>query len=328
MGARSLGAMTLPGDTREHVVMVRGAHKRYGPVHALRGASLHLTRGEILCLLGPNGAGKTTLVEILEGYRTCDEGQVEVLGEDPARPSRMWRSRIGIVAQQGDFEPELTVAEQVTRFAGYYPSALSVDDVIGLVRLGSKVNARCHRLSGGERRRLDIALGLVGDPEVLFLDEPTTGLDPEARQASWELIDQLRSRGTSILLTTHYMAEAQALADRIAMIVDGRVVADGTTADIARLSGRGVSIRFRLVPEAWSYLPDDLLEHATRNDDTLEIRGVDELAYLHDAISWSQSSGWRLIDLEVRRPTLEDVYFELAARQDSSPESSPGVLPE
>src|SRR5207245_9650318 len=166
-------------------------------------------------------AGKTTMIEILEGHLGCDRGAVEGLGEDPARPSRAWRARIGIVAQQGELEPELTVEEQVRRYAGYYPEPLPVAHVIDLVRLNYRASARCHRLSGGERRRLDVALGLVGDPELLFLDEPTTGLDPEARQVTWALIQQLRERGVSILLTTHYMEEAQTLADRVALIVAG-----------------------------------------------------------------------------------------------------------
>ncbi len=303
----------------EHVVSVCDAHKSYGRVLALRGATLHVLRGEILCLLGPNGAGKTTLVEVLEGYRQCDAGRIEVLGEDPARPSRIWRGRIGIVSQQGDVEPELTVREQVRRYAGYYGRSLPVDDVIDLVALGSKANARCHRLSGGEGRRLDIALGLVGDPELLFLDEPTTGLDPEARQTTWALVDELRSRGTSILLTTHYMAEAQALADRIAMIVGGRIVANGTTDEISKLSTRGVSVRFRLPPAAWAQFPDALLRHADRDGDLVEVSGVDEIAYLQSALSWSQESGWRLRDLEVRRPSLDDVYFALV-RNDDAPQ--------
>ncbi len=307
------------------VVSVQDAHKRYGAVHALCGATLGLEAGEVLCLLGPNGAGKTTLVEALEGYRTVDAGCVEVLGEDPARPSRMWRSRIGIVAQLGDVEPELTVVEQVRRFAGYYPAPLAVDEVIELVALGGKADARCHRLSGGERRRLDIALGLVGDPELLFLDEPTTGLDPQARQATWALVDQLRERGTSILLTTHYMAEAHALADRIAMIVGGRIVAEGTTEELSQRSTRGVRIRFRLSAEAWPRVPDVLLERAERHEDVAEVTGVDEVTYLRSVFSWAQMSGCQVRDLEVRRPSLEDVYFDLISAHGVAPAPAEAV---
>ena len=305
---RASGSRAVPAA---RVASVQDVHKHYGAVHALRGATLHVQQGEILCLLGPNGAGKTTLVETLEGYRTVDAGRVEVLGEDPASPSRSWRSRIGVVAQQGDVEPELTVREQVQRFAGYYPTRLPVDEVLDLVTLGSKAHARCHRLSGGERRRLDIALGIVGDPELLFLDEPTTGLDPEARQATWALIEQLCQRGTSILLTTHYMAEAEALADRIAMIVGGRVVVAGTAAEISQMGVRGARIRFRLSAEGWSRLPVALLEGLERHADVAAVSGVDEISYLRSVLSWSQASGCPMHDLEVRRASLEDVYFHL-----------------
>jgi ABC-2 type transport system ATP-binding protein len=303
--------MASGGGTAELVVSAREVRKRYGGVEALRGASIEVRRGEVFCLLGPNGAGKTTLLEILEGYRGCDGGTVEVLAEDPARAPRAWREKIGIVAQQGAFEPELSVREQVVRYAGYFSRPLGVDEVLDLVDLRRKEDARCNKLSGGEGRRLDIAIGLIGDPELLFLDEPTTGLDPEARRSTWALIEQLRARGTSILLTTHYMEEAEALADRIAMILEGRITAEGTAAEMARRGEGGVRIRFRVDPRAWGTAPDYLSSPATLSGELVEVLDVDEIEYLAQAIEWSRVHGSRLRELEVRRPTLGDVYLEL-----------------
>ena len=295
----------------DFVIVAKGVRKSYGGVEALRGADLRVRRGEVLCLLGPNGAGKTTLLEILEGYRGRDAGTVQVLGKDPSSAPRSWRARIGIVTQHGDFEPELTVREQVARFAGYFPDPLRIDEVLDLVGLSAKGENRCDKLSGGERRRLDIGIGIVGRPEMLFLDEPTTGLDPEARQGSWRLIERLRDGGTSILLTTHYMEEAQVLADRVAMIVGGRIGIEGTAEEMASRTSRGVRICFRVAPSGWTDAPASLCQAAIRRGDLVEVHVDDEIHYLRQLIEWSRASGHPLRDLEVTRPNLGDVYLEL-----------------
>src|SRR5215470_3245925 len=219
-------------------VVVTDLRKSYADVAAVRGIDLEINRGEVFALLGPNGAGKTTTVEILEGFRRRDQGAVEVLGEDPARAGRAWRARIGIVLQLSSAGPELTVLEIVRHFAAFYPRSRTAEEAIDLVGLTAKAHSRIGKLSGGQTRRLDVALGIVGRPELLFLDEPTTGFDPEARRQFWELIEALRGDGTTILLTTHYLDEAEALADRIAVIATGRIVAEG---DPETLGGRAAA---------------------------------------------------------------------------------------
>src|SRR5882757_10045129 len=208
-------------------VRVRGLVKRYPDKVAVAGVDLDIFRGEVFALLGPNGAGKTTTVEVLEGYRRADEGEISVLGVDPGHGDRQWRSRLGIVAQTSRDEAELSVAELVNHYAGYYPNPRDPDEVIASVGLDEKRKTRTRKLSGGQRRRLDVALGVIGNPELLFLDEPTTGFDPSARRGAWDLVRQLTRTGTTILLTTHYMEEAQALADRVAIIANGSIVACG-----------------------------------------------------------------------------------------------------
>ena len=273
-------------------VVVRDLHKRYGELEALRGVSFEVARGEVFGLLGPNGAGKTTTVEILEGYRGRDSGHAEVLGHDPGRAERAFRERIGVVLQRSELWPQLTVGEVVRVFAGYYRRPRDADEVIDLVGLTEKRGARVKTLSGGQKRRLDLAVALVGDPEVVFLDEPTTGFDPTARRTSWEMIRSLRALGKTILLTTHYLDEAQQLADRVAVIVAGRIVALGPPAELIGASAQ-TEIRFR------------------RDGEDVVVRTGAPTSELHRLTSEAVARGEEIEGLEVRRPTLEDVYLEL-----------------
>src|SRR6202012_3816161 len=236
--------------TPEVVISVRGLHKRYGDHEAVRGIDLDVRRGEIFAFLGPNGAGKTTTVEILEGFRQASGGEDEVLGHNPWRAQSSWRARIGIVLQEAAAEPGLTVRECVALYAGYYPAPRNVDETIALVGLSAQSGERAAKLSGGQRRRLDVALALIGDPELIFLDEPTTGFDPSARRAAWEVIDGLRRLGKTIFLTTHYMEEAERLADRIAVIAAGRIVAEGTPQTLGGRQLEAAQISFTLPASA------------------------------------------------------------------------------
>jgi ABC-2 type transport system ATP-binding protein len=274
-------------------VAVRGLRRSYRDVVAVDGIDLDIARGEVFALLGPNGAGKTTTVEILEGFRHRDGGTVAVLGHDPARTSRAWRARIGIVLQLASKGPELTVLEMVRHFAEFYPQARAPEEAVDLVGLTAKARSRIGKLSGGQTRRLDVALGIVGRPELLFLDEPTTGFDPEARRQFWELIRRLRGDGTTIVLTTHYLDEAEALADRIAVIAAGRIVASG---EPASLGGRAAAAA-RVSWHARDAGPTTV-ETATPT------RLVAELA---------REFGGEIPGLTVTRPTLEDIYLELIA---------------
>ena len=277
----------------ETAVRVRGLVKRYPDKVAVDGLDLDIERGEVFALLGPNGAGKTTTTEILEGYRRRDEGEVDVLGSDPATGDRVWRSRVGIVAQSSQEVGEASVAELVHHFAKYYPNPRDPEQVIAAVGLTDKRKVRPRKLSGGQRRRLDVALGVIGAPELLFLDEPTTGFDPQARRQFWTLIEDLKSAGTTILLTTHYLDEAEKLADRVGVIADGRMVALGTP---DTLGGRGArSARIRWLE------PDGVRELRTDNP-TAELAGL-----------MSRFDG-EIPELEIRRPSLEDIYLELIGR--------------
>jgi ABC-2 type transport system ATP-binding protein len=274
-------------------VCVRGLRKSYGAVPAVDGIDLDIACGSVFALLGPNGAGKTTTVEILEGYRDRDGGEVSVLGVDPRRAGRAWRARIGIVLQLAADAPELTVAELVEHFAGFYPSPRRPAEVIDLVGLTSMARSRIHALSGGMQRRLDVALGLVGGPELLFLDEPTTGFDPQARHAFWDVIRALSGGGVTVLLTTHYLDEAAALADRVAVICDGAIVAEGPPDELAGAGGRAISGDAVV---SWH-------DHGVRRERTAEpTRLVAELA---------ARFGGEVPGLTVTRPSLEDVYLEL-----------------
>ena len=274
----------------EAAVRVRGLRKRYGDMTAVDGIDLDIGDGEVVALLGPNGAGKTTTVEILEGYRGRDGGEVAVLGHDPARPTRSWRARLGIVLQTSNEAPELTVREIVRHFARYHPRPRDPEAVIEAVGLAEKAAARVRALSGGQRRRLDVALGILGRPELIFLDEPTTGFDPEARRRFWSLIASLADDGTTILLTTHYLDEAEELADRVAVIAGGRLVEVGTPAGLGGRSAATARV---------SWLADDGPRQVETDSPT---RVVTELAARH---------GGEVPGLVVARPSLEDVYLEL-----------------
>ena len=274
----------------ETVIEVTGLRKTYGAVTAVDGVDLQVRRGEVFGLLGPNGAGKTTTVEICEGYRRRTSGEVRVLGEDPAHASADWRCRIGLVLQTTQASEELTVAESVAHFGSFYPSPRPTDEVLALVGLDHKRGERAGKLSGGQQRRLDVALGIVGRPELLFLDEPTTGFDPEARRQFWDLIRALRDEGTTMVLTTHYLDEAEALADRVAVLAGGRIAALG---DPATLGGRADAA----ATVTWL----DGTEHREeRTDEPTKLVG--ELA---------ARFGGEVPQLVVRRPSLEDVYLEL-----------------
>jgi ABC-2 type transport system ATP-binding protein len=293
-------------------ISVQGLRKRYGQQEAVRGIDLQVRAGEVFAFLGPNGAGKTTTVEILEGYRARDAGQVEVLGVDPAAADRAWRARIGVVLQSGQTQPALTVRETIEQFAGYYPSPRPVQETIEMVGLAEQAAVRVRRLSGGQRRRLDVALGLIGDPEVLFLDEPTTGFDPAARRNAWRTISGLRQLGTTIFLTTHYIEEAQELADRVAIIVAGRIVAEGPPAELLARGRRELQVSFQL-PEGLTAtdLPAGLDGELTVRGDRVELRTPTPVHALNLLTGWALQRGVDLPELEVRRGRLEDVYLEL-----------------
>jgi ABC-2 type transport system ATP-binding protein len=273
-------------------VEVHGLRKRYGSFEALRGIDFSIEAGEVFGLLGPNGAGKTTTVEILEGYRQWDEGTVSVLGDDPQHAGREWRERVGVVLQSSSLYPTLTVRESLAVFAGYYRSPRDPAEVIEIVGLTDKRDARVRTLSGGQKRRLDLGLALVGNPELIFLDEPTTGFDPGARRSAWETIRNLRSLGKTILLTTHYLDEAEQLADRVAVLRDGVIVREGTPAELTG-GANETEIRYR------------------RNGELVTERTVSPTRRLHELTEAALADGGELEGLEVRRPTLEDVYLEL-----------------
>jgi ABC-2 type transport system ATP-binding protein len=275
-----------------NAVEVRGLRKSYDGVEAVRGIDFDLRAGEVFGLLGPNGAGKTTTVEILVGYRRRDAGEVTVLGADPARAGRGWRGRIGVVPQTGELFPNLTVIEHLELFAGYYDTPRPPREVLTLVGLEQKADAKTRTLSGGQRRRLDLGVALVGDPELLFLDEPTTGFDPSARRAAWETIRSLRALGKTILLTTHYIEEAHRLADRVAVLRRGEIVASGTPAELIAQTPATI-IRYR------------------RDDEEIVLETEEPIRTLHELTGEALRDGFELEGLEVHRATLEDVYLSL-----------------
>jgi ABC-2 type transport system ATP-binding protein len=287
--------------------------KSYGDNEAVRGVSFEVAEGELLALLGPNGAGKTTTVEILEGYRKRTAGHVRVLGEDPAAASAAWRERIGIVLQSSGIDRFLSVREVVEMYAGYYPRPRPVDEVIEIVGLSEKRDDRVRTLSGGQQRRLDVALGLVGDPDLLFLDEPTTGFDPSARRQSWKLVDDLKALGKTVLLTTHYMDEAQNLADRIVIISGGLVVAEGTPDEIGGRVQRASVVRFRLPTQV-----DDPPLATRSSDGAWSFASTDPTRDLHRLTSWAMDNRTSLDALTISAPSLEDVYLELTESPDGS----------
>jgi ABC-2 type transport system ATP-binding protein len=296
-------------------VSVRGLRKAYGSFEAVRGIDFEVAVGEIFAFVGPNGAGKTTTVEILEGYRSRNAGEVSVLGADPVEPTRAWRSRIGVVLQSCQLPPQLTVGELVARYASYYPAPRPVEETIALVGLEDKRDAHSGRLSGGQQRRLDVALALVGDPELIFLDEPTTGFDPGARHQFWDVISGLRSLGKTIFLTTHYMDEAQALADRVAVIAAGQIVAEGPPDQLGGRDHAACEIHFRL-PEP--FRPGDLpvdQQQLVVEDDRVEIHTETPQASLSALLAWADVEDAELRGLEVVRPSLEDIYLKLVSKQ-------------
>ena len=300
---------TSPADTAAPAIEVRGLRKTYGAIEAVRGIDLYVSRGEVFALLGPNGAGKTTTVEILEGHRDRTAGEVSVLGHDPGLNDRALKQRIGIVLQSTGVEPYLTVEETIDLFRGYYPHPLPLDEILDVIGLREQRRTRVRRLSGGQQRRLDVAIGLAGDPDLLFLDEPTTGFDPSARRGAWEMIKSLRSLGKTVLLTTHYMDEAEYLADRVAIIVQGEIVAEGTPSELVRKDG-STTIRFR-VRTGLEPPPDDL--SAQLADDGLYTITTDAPTRdLHRLSGWAIEQGAELEDLSVSSPSLEDLFVELA----------------
>jgi ABC-2 type transport system ATP-binding protein len=295
-------------------IVVRGLRKTYGDLEAVKGVDLTVERGEVFALLGPNGAGKTTTTEILEGYRQRTAGEVLVLGKDPEHLDRTTRARIGIVLQSTGVDPYLTVEETIDLFRGYYPHPRPRDEVIELVGLQEKRATKVSRLSGGQQRRLDVAIALTGDPELLFLDEPTTGFDPGARRNAWDIVKNLTALGKTVFLTTHFMDEAQVLASRVAVISRGRIVAEGSP---STLGGRDVGlsvIRFRADEHA--ALPSLGQERVA--DGTFVLRTEDPTRALHELTSWAVERGTPLEGLEVHRPTLEDVYLELTGREEEA----------
>ena len=304
---------------------MRGLRKSYGELEAVRGIDLEVDPGEVFAFLGPNGAGKTTTVEILEGYRDRNEGEVAVLGTDPAAARRDWRQRVGLVLQECRLTPELTVREAVAQYAGYYSAPRDVDDTIGLVGLAGKSEARTATLSGGQQRRLDVALALIGDPELLFLDEPTTGFDPSARRQAWEVIGSMRELGKTVFLTTHYMDEAQALADRAAIIVRGRIVAEGNPNELGGRAGAEAVISFRLPPGIEPHeLPTPFAADATRGEVLVSHASTDPLPELRTLIDWAEGRGTGLPGLEVRRPSLEEVYLRLTGEAEEAEDAGGG----
>ena len=291
-------------------IVVEDLRKRYGDVEAVRGISFEVQHGTVFALLGPNGAGKTTTVEICEGFRPRTSGRVEVLGFDSASGSRALRERIGIVLQSTGVDPYLTVAETIQLFRGFYPTPRPLEEIVDVVGLREKRDARVGKLSGGQQRRLDVAVALAGDPGLLFLDEPTTGFDPAARRGAWEMIRNLKELGKTILLTTHYMDEAQSLADDVAIIAGGEIVARGTPSTLGGRDQAASMIRFRS-PDGPSQLPEPLRERATAGGGEIVISSQDPTADLHHLTGWALERGSRLDGLEVSRPTLEDVYLQI-----------------
>lgn len=290
-------------------IEVRGLQKSYGNFQAVAGIDLHVGEGEIVAFLGPNGAGKTTTIEILEGFRKRSAGSVTVLGEDPSTASLKWREQIGIVLQESQPVPELSALESLQMQAGYYSSPLDPAELLELVGLTDSAEHRTRNLSGGQLRRLDLATALVGDPKLVFLDEPTTGFDPSARRESWGMIEALRNRGNTVLLTTHYMDEAEHLADRIIVIAAGRVVAEGTAADLAREVNAKTEISWRPRPD--DPAPPPGLGSKPTGNGLLSAQVEDARADLHQITTWALAHDVQLEELSVSRPTLEDVYLLL-----------------
>ena len=301
----------------ELAIDVRGLQKAYGSYEAVRGIDIQVAAGEVFALLGPNGAGKTTTVEILEGHRSPSGGQVSVLGYDPGSNDRAFKQRVGIVLQSTSVDQYLSVEETIDQFRGYYPSPLPLEELLELVGLREQRRMRVKKLSGGQQRRLDVAIGLAGDPELLFLDEPTTGFDPSARRGAWEMVKGLKSLGKTVLLTTHYMEEAEYLADRVAILVHGKIVAEGAPGELA-LRDRTTTVRFRL-PDGAPPLPENL-QGALAGDGAYSLATDSPTRSLHELTSWAVEHDIELEELTVTHPTLEDLFIELVGETGGSGE--------
>ncbi len=300
----------------EPVITIEGLRKSYGEKEAVRGIDLEIQAREVFAVLGPNGAGKTTTIEILEGYRDRTAGRVEVLGVDPGNPTRAWRERIGIVPQETTLQPYLTVRESLELYSGYYDRPRPVDEVIGLVGLSGQEDVRAGKLSGGQKRRLDVGIALAGDPDLLFLDEPTTGFDPSARRQAWEMVSGLRDLGKTVVLTTHYMDEAQALADRVAIIRDGRIVALDTPQGLGGRESLPTHITFRPSPGSpMPEVPGLRRSTAGADDELVRFESDDPVADLNRLTAWALEHEVELGDLEVRRPSLEEIYLEVTGEE-------------
>ncbi|WP_018157117.1 ABC transporter ATP-binding protein [Demetria terragena] len=306
-------------------INVRDLHKNYGSFVAVDSLDLEVHAGEVFALLGPNGAGKTTTVDILVGQQRRSSGHVEVLGIDPGKGPGAWRNRIGSVPQRTAEYTDLTVREIIDHYSAFYSNPIPRDELIAMVGLESKAKTKSAKLSGGQQRRLDVAVGVVGDPEVVFLDEPTTGLDPEARREAWDLVEFFRERGTTTLLTTHYLDEAEALADRAGIIAGGRMLTVGTVQELENAAGAGVTITFSGLPQAWNHLPAALVSQVP---DQVSSRGGEPLSVLHTSqptviltrlIEHARAVGLDEIPgLTVTRPTLEDTYLRLISQEDAA----------
>ena len=293
-------------------ITVRDLHKSYGDLEAVRGIDLEVEAGRVFALLGPNGAGKTTTVEILEGHRKRTSGEVSVLGHDPGRNERAFKERIGIILQETGVERFLTVAEAIDLFRGYYPHPRPVDEVIEVVGFQEKRDTRVLKLSGGQQRRLDVAIGLAGDPELLFLDEPTTGFDPSARRAAWTMIENLKSLGKTVFLTTHYMDEAQRLADEVAIIVGGKIVVRGSPATLSAQGEFPTKVSFLCGGDALPAIPGLKVE-----GDHVEFETKNAVRDLNNLTAWATESNDPLTGLQVGPPTLEDIYLEMTQESES-----------
>jgi ABC-2 type transport system ATP-binding protein len=309
------------------VIEVAGLRRTYGELEAVRGVSFEVARGEVFCLLGPNGAGKTTIVEILEGYRTRTAGDVRVLGIDPATESRDLRERVGIVLQQCGVQNDLSVTELVEMYGRYYVSQLPVDEVIELVELTDKRDTRFKQLSGGQRRRLDLALALVGDPELIFLDEPTTGFDPAARRQAWSTIRSLCQLGKTVFLTTHFMDEAQYLADRVAVMNAGEIVAAGEPDELGGRDVRPAEVRFSL-PADWSLgdVPEVPAEERSIEGDRVLVVTREPIRAVNIITGWALEQDVKLGHFAVSQPTLEDIYLELTGATENNPETEEATV--
>jgi ABC-2 type transport system ATP-binding protein len=313
-GIVSSAPAVQPNERGAPVITVRGLRMAYGGLEAVRGIDLTVARGEVFAFLGPNGAGKTTTVEILEGYRRRSAGEVTVLGQDPEHAPPEWRERVGVVLQESAVEPDLTVRECLSLYAGYYAAPRSVPEIIELAGLSEKADVRGAHLSGGQRRRLDVALALVGDPELIFLDEPTTGFDPSARRAAWAVIAGLQALGKTIFLTTHYMEEAEHLADRICVLAAGQIVGEGSPQTLGGRDSAPSEISFALPPGVErADLPAGLPGERTVACGRVELRTPAPMRALAELAAWAHEHGYDLADISVHRPTLEDVYLQLTA---------------